>query len=238
MLFKKKAVKKAYNPIKIAHRGDTYGAPENTIYAIEEAIAKQAHAVEIDVRTCKSGEVVLMHDKSVNRTTNGQGDVSQFMLGEIKKLVVGDQERIPTLIEVLQAVNARCKVFIELKHVSTAKPVADIVRHFVRKKDWMYAQLPVISFYHQSLLVTHEECPEVHLGASVKTMPESLAAVGEYTQSKYLLPDIDELTLGFVEDAHKRGLKVIPYTCNTDQQIAKAKKLKVDGIISDRYDTI
>jgi len=92
--------------ILIAHRGGIVpDIPENSLSAFQNAIEKGAHAIEIDLRATKDGEIVIMHDETVDRTTNGNGRVSDLTLVELKKLDLGNGERIPTYEEVLQFVS-------------------------------------------------------------------------------------------------------------------------------------
>ena len=108
-------------PMVIAHRGGASLGPENSLMAIERAIALGVDAVEVDVRLSADGHVVVMHDKSVNRTTDGKGCVNGLSLAQLKKFslldAVGNKtgERIPALDEVLGLVAGRCRVLIEIK---------------------------------------------------------------------------------------------------------------------------
>jgi glycerophosphoryl diester phosphodiesterase len=91
------------SPVFIAHRGGIVpGFPENTMKAYQNAIAHGAHAIEIDLRTTKDGEIVIMHDATVDRTTNGSGNLADMTLAELKRLDLGEGEQIPTYEEVLQ----------------------------------------------------------------------------------------------------------------------------------------
>ena len=107
--------------LKISHRGACGYEPENTLASFKKAIEINADMIELDVHVCKTGEVVVIHDEKVNRTTNGKGYVSQKNLESLKKLDAGKGKKIPTLIEVLDLVNKRVKVNIELKGKKTAE---------------------------------------------------------------------------------------------------------------------
>jgi len=94
------------NVVFVAHRGAVgHGQPENTLAAFRQAIASGAEAIEIDLRGTKDGKIVVMHDATVDRTTNGRGAVADKSLDELKELDAGDGERIPTYKEVLQLVS-------------------------------------------------------------------------------------------------------------------------------------
>ena len=98
--------------LKIGHRGARGYAPENTLKSFQKAIELGVDAVELDVQLCKSGELIVMHDDTVDRTTDGSGFVKKLKLKDLKKLDAGMGERIPTLEEVLDLVNRRVKVNI------------------------------------------------------------------------------------------------------------------------------
>jgi glycerophosphoryl diester phosphodiesterase len=133
----------------IAHRGVTLEAPENTIPAIERAIALGAALVEIDPRYTKDGQIILMHDETLNRTTNGSGRVAEKDLAEIRKLDAGayyDKKysgtRVPTLSEVLQLARGKIQLYLDLKEPDPT-PVVNVVREMNAKS---YAYFRPYSF--------------------------------------------------------------------------------------------
>jgi glycerophosphoryl diester phosphodiesterase len=119
----------------IAHRGFSGRYPENTLKAFEEALKLPIDAVELDVRRTKDGVLVVIHDETVDRTTNGKGKVRDLTWSEIQKLDAGSWkgkefagERIPRLEEALQLINARVVVFLEIKEPDTAPQVVEALR--------------------------------------------------------------------------------------------------------------
>lgn len=115
----------------IAHRGEHLECPENTIPAIEKAIAAGCDWVEIDVRTTRDGKWILMHDSTVDRTTNGKGAVAGLSFAEITRLDAGvhstgfNGTRVPSFDEALEAMRGRCGVYLDAKQI----PAEQIVRH-------------------------------------------------------------------------------------------------------------
>lgn len=128
----------------IAHRGASAERPECTLAASRRAIEVGATAVEVDVRTSKDGHLVILHDKTLNRTTNGTGSVGNMTLAELKKLDAGGwfdkkyrDERIPTLPEVLKACRGKIDVLLDLKEQGDAydrKVIAAIKRYGSEKQ--------------------------------------------------------------------------------------------------------
>ena len=102
-------------PAIIAHRGDSAHAPENTLRAFRQALEKKVDGIELDVHLTADGEVVVIHDEELKRTTNGKGHVSHFTLAELRELDAGEGEKIPTLTEVLDLLDEHTFLNIELK---------------------------------------------------------------------------------------------------------------------------
>jgi glycerophosphoryl diester phosphodiesterase len=121
--------------VVISHRADHVRAPENTLAAIDDAIAAEADFVEIDVRTTKDGHLVIMHDGSVDRMTDGKGKVSQMTFEEIRKLKVFNHSRpqvtaqVPTLEEVFQKTKDHVNIYLDFKQADR-KIVADLIRKY------------------------------------------------------------------------------------------------------------
>lgn len=121
----------------IAHRGDHTQAPENTLRALENAIRAGADYVEVDLRTTRDGHIVVLHDRTVDRTTDGRGDVARMTLAEVRALVVRDPqapadappERIPTFEEMLRAAGRRMRWYLDCKEIDPAQVAETLRRH-------------------------------------------------------------------------------------------------------------
>jgi len=115
--------------VLVAHRGSVaQGYPENTLAAFRHAIANGVDAIEVDLRSTKDGEIVILHDATVDRTTNGRGRVADWTLAELRKLDAGGGERIPTYAEVLQLVSGtEVVLLVDIKESSGLDP-RDVVR--------------------------------------------------------------------------------------------------------------
>ena len=101
--------------IKVGHRGARAYEPENTLRSFKKAIELGVDAVELDVRKTKDGEIVVIHDADVKRTTDGEGLVSDLTLKEIRELKTEKDERIPTLEETFDFLDKKVKIFVELE---------------------------------------------------------------------------------------------------------------------------
>ncbi|HCV23804.1 MAG TPA: hypothetical protein DGN59_10100 [Candidatus Latescibacteria bacterium] len=141
-----------------AHRGAMCHAPENSLAAFEKAIDFGTYRIECDIRQTKDGHLVMMHDASVNRTTDGTGAVAEMSLEDLKRLRLGS-ENVPTLAESLTCVKGRCLMLLELKDEGIA---ADVVRA-VEAAD-MIGDCTLISFSEDNLLEARRANPEVLIG--------------------------------------------------------------------------
>lgn len=127
----------------IAHRGEHIENAENTLPAIEKAIALGVDFVEIDVRTTKDGRFVLMHDGNVDRMTNGKGNVHEMTFEEIRALNVRGQ-KVPTLDEALAAMRGRCGVYFDAKRIAAEDIIAALKKHDLMERAVVYGGFPLM----------------------------------------------------------------------------------------------
>ncbi len=220
-----------------AHQGASGDYPDNTLLAFEKAIEHGAEAIELDVHRCKSGEMVVIHDESVDRTTNGTGKVADLTLAELKQLDAGEGEKIPTLDETLAMLAGRVTVFVELKDTAIQE-VADSVHRAVREHGFTYDQLPVIGFDHQDLLALKITNPDIQTGLTWSERRQDIASIIMIPEAKMMgavaiNPEHTMITPELVERAHKVGLKVNTWTVNEPDDIRRMIDAGVDAIMSD-----
>ncbi|MBI4464152.1 MAG: glycerophosphoryl diester phosphodiesterase [Acidobacteria bacterium] len=214
--------------LRIGHRGAAGHAPENTLLSIQAAITLGADLVELDVRATRDGHFVLLHDGRVDRTTNGKGAVAEMTLDAIRRLDAGEEQRIPTLWEVLEAASGRVGVILEIKSPGLAEGIAATVRQSGFAGSILYA-----SFLHQELKVVREVIPSASTMALLKSgSPLSPSDLTEVHVSHVGLP-LDPLTRPRVELFHSAAFSVFVYTVNDPSDIEWVKSLGVEGIISD-----
>ncbi len=225
-------------PLRIGHRGAAGHAPENTIASFQQALDFRVDGVELDIHLCASGELIVIHDETVDRTTNGNGAVTDLTLAELKELDAGNGEKLPTLAEVFDFLDRRIMVMVEIKGDDLAKPTAKLIEQHVNQKGWRYDQFQVISFDHHQLLEIHKLNPKIHTGANIAGIPIHYAEFATHAKARAANPCINHITEAFVKDAHKRKLQVFTWTPNTHTLISKARALGVDGILSDYPDRL
>lgn len=239
----------------IAHRGGAGIFPENTLYAFQQSWKLGADVLETDVRETADGKLILMHDKTVNRTTDGEGNVSEMTLEAVKKLSAGfkfssdggqtfpfreQKITIPTLEEVFTALpDARFNIEIKQESPTIAKSLCNLIRE--RK---MTEKVVIASFSQNSLDEFRAECKEVATSASTPEITKFLAlqksGLGESfspqmsaLQTAEKFGALQIVTKDFVENAHKLNLQVHVWTINKPEDMQRLIELGVDGIMSD-----
>ena len=232
-------------PLIVAHRGSSAKAPENTLAAFSKAIDEGADAIELDVHLSKDGEMVVIHDDRLERTTDGRGYVRDWKLMELKKLSAGkwfhkkfSRERIPTLSEVLSIVDGRIGVNIEIKASSNKRTKFVLLQRCLNiVNDHRAMAISMISSFNDSIAERVKELDRsvasgiiYHPLWHVRRNPESLAMK---CHTDYLIMNRRILRKHIVNDAHLDGLRVGVYTVNTIHSCARMNRIKVDCLFSD-----
>jgi glycerophosphoryl diester phosphodiesterase len=219
--------------LRIGHRGAKGHVAENTLASFQKALEMGVDGIELDVHVCATGELVVIHDFTVDRTTNGTGEVHKMTLAELKKLKVEEQYTIPLLDEVLALVNRKCLMNIEMKGRHTAKPVSDFVDKYVKEKGWSYDDFIVSSFQREELQILSELNKNIPIGILTQASVTQAWEWAEEFSAKAIHPHYSLLTESNVKKARQAGLKVYTWTINDAEDIERIKAYDVDGIISD-----
>lgn len=215
-----------------AHRGASGHAPENTLMAVEKALALGANWVEVDVYL-SHGELVVIHDRRLARTTSGSGDVTRRELSYIRSLDAGRGEKIPFLREVMDVLAGCAGINVELKGADTAEAVTALIGEFVARKKMGYDQVLVSSFDHYQLLEVKKRDPRIPVGALMAGVPLGYARFAEEIGAASVHLHREYVNQAFVADAHRRGLHVFVYTVNQAEEIQWLRQLGVDGVFTD-----
>jgi len=218
--------------LKIGHRGAKAYEPENTLRSFTKAIELGVDAVELDARRTREGEVVVIHDAKVDKTTNGKGAVSDLTLNEIKQLVTDKGERIPTLDEALDFLDKKVKIVIELKETGLEEKVLGLIHGKGLEKNVI-----IVSFQEEALRKVRELDNEVDTGLIYVRHRNPIKAALDLG-AKYLLSLYRFTHTANIKKAHENGLKVIVWTINKQEEVPEYVKKGVDGIASDRPDIL
>ncbi len=232
----------------IAHRGFSGTAPENTLIAFKKALELDVDMIELDVRLSKDGEVVVIHDDTLNRTTNGKGKVAEVTLKELKQLDAGffstpqfAGEKIPTLREVLELVEGRAALNIELKK-------GDMGRYtLVDLADRAFQEVEKIGMLNQVLFASFERSAIERIRERNPRIPVALIYSKPWSSPREVsgerpLPVLScrgtVLTQSNVSKARQQGVKVLVWTLNTEEDMEHFLNVGVDGIITDHPDRL
>jgi glycerophosphoryl diester phosphodiesterase len=218
--------------LRIGHRGARAYEPENTIRSFKKALEIGVDAVELDVRKTKDNQLIVIHDADVKRTTDGKGLVNELTLKEIKALSTEKDEKIPTLEEVLDFLNKKVKILIELKEAGIEKQVL-----IAAKVRGLQKNVIIVSFIEEALAKIRELDSEVETGLIYAQHKNPLKTALEL-KANYLLPLYRFTHTNTVQKAHENGLKVIVWTINKPEEVAEYAKKGVDGITSDKPDIL
>ncbi len=219
--------------ILTGHRGAAKLEPENTLLSMQKAIDLGVDQIEIDVHLTRDQHLVVLHDTTVDRTTDGEGAIADFTLAEVKQLDAGKGERIPTLQEVIDLVRGKVILQIELKGPGTAAPVIQAI-----KQNSMENGVLLTSFVHDRLREARQLNPNLRLGALWADPPpdaceQAIEMGAEAIHIQHL--NIDSQ---LVEKAHAHGLKIRAWNPDTVEEIQRVIDLGVDAIGSNRPDLL
>lgn len=227
-------------PIVIAHRGASGEAPENTIGAFRLGLEQGCDGFELDVHLSKDGEIVVIHDFTVNRTTDGQGDVKDMLLSELRELDAGkwfsdafSGERIPTLKEVFDLSPPELMINVEMKG-GIGSGLEEALAELLRQSNRLGTVI-VSSFDYKGLANLKRIEPSVKIGllydlrmAYHWKLP-AVAGCEVYS----LHPGLRRIDAEDVKAVQEQGLSVFPWTVNEEEKLLQAISYGVNGIITD-----
>lgn len=221
------------------HRGAMAYAPENTMPSFELAHEMGADEIELDVQRSKDGQLVVIHDQAVERTTDGRGHVWELTFQELRALDAGSPfdarfrgARIPTLEEVLSWARGKVAVAVEIKNCpyfydGIEEQVLDCI-----VRAGMHQGVMVTSFDHPSLGRIKEMSLGLATGILFSCRPANAVELARQTGADAILPHWTFVTRDMVDHAHREGLGVNPWAVNCDEAVAQMIERKVDTLTS------
>jgi glycerophosphoryl diester phosphodiesterase len=233
----------ATSPLVIGHRGASAYAPENTLSAFLLAVEQGADGIELDAKLSADGQVMVIHDETVDRTTNGSGRIRDLTLAELKSLDAGTffssqfaGERIPTLAEVLETVGRRLLINIELTNYASPQDnltprACELVKHFHLEEHVLFS-----SFHPLNLFRAHRILPEVP--CAILAMPGrsgwwARSFLMEGLSPEAINPYYQDSTTAFLHHQAKKGRKTYIWTVNDRDEVIRFIQAGVNGIITD-----
>ena len=223
----------------IGHRGAAGHEVENTIPSIDKAISLGVDAVEVDVFLCKSGELVVFHDKNLSRLTNSNAFIESLTLDSINKIDVINNHKIPTLEEVIKFINKRVHLNIELKGLNTAKPTYELLQSLFLNKQELIDKISISSFNWEELDIIYNLDNDISTAVLTETKAIQRAInQAKKIKAKAINIDYKLLNRKVVKMIKSEYLIINAWTVNEIHQIKRMINLGVDGIITDFPDRV
>ena len=229
-------------PVVFAHRGASAYAPENTMAAFQLALEQGAQAIEFDVKLSADEEIVVIHDPTVNRTTNASGNVARLPLAALRELDAGSWfgaafrgEKIPTLHEVLAAFGQMLLLNIELTNYITpfdalVPKVVDLIQKYGVEQNILFS-----SFYPHNLVRAARLLPSVPRAQAI--WPGRAGgwqrAWGRMIDVQAEHPWLGDVNAATIENAHQHKRRIHAWTVNDPVEMRRLNALHIDGIFTD-----
>lgn len=234
----------------VAHRGASGYAPENTISAFDKAVEMKADYIEIDVQRSKDGELVVIHDTSVDRTTDGTGKVGALTFEQLRNLDAGSWkgeqftgEKIPTFDEILERYHGKIGILIELKAPELYPGIEESIAQELKERNLDKPQnekIIIQSFNFESMKKMNDLLPIVPIGvltsSKLDTTPLALQEFSTYAD--YFNPSYGIVTTDLVNHVHSLGMKISSWTVRSPESAEFLFDMGVDAIITDYPDYV
>ena len=207
----------------IGHRGAKGHAAENTLASFQKAIDLGVDMVELDIQLSLDKVPMVIHDKTVDRTTSKVGLVTDFSAKELQQL------GIPTLKEVFELVHNRCEINIEIKAFEATKSILDLIDKNTFNKD----KIVISGFDWNALQEVRFHDEDIRIGVLTETDLDLALAFAKFIKAYSIHPYYHLLTTENVQKINQKHFKIFPWTINEPEDITFVKSLNVDGIITD-----
>jgi glycerophosphoryl diester phosphodiesterase len=213
----------------MGHRGAPVDEPENTLRSFARALAVGVVAVELDVQLTKDGRLAVIHDETLDRTTNGRGPVQDFTLAEIKRLDAGRGEPVPCLEEVFDLVQGKANLFVELKQPEAAGALLDF---FQERRAFESAS--IISFWHPAVKALKEAEPRLNTGVLMVGCPADPVGLARAARANTLALNHRYVNRELVDAAHQQEIGVIVWNIDDPEILKPYLAMNLDAICTNR----
>lgn len=215
----------------MGHRGARHEKPENTLGGFKYIISLGLKAVELDIHLSQDGEIMVIHDGTLERTTNGNGAVSDHNLSFLQSLDAGQGEKIPTLKEVCDLLLPEgFEIQVEIKDPKTVSPLIEMLNGLTKEQ---LQQIIVISFDHRTIYKVKEQLPAVKTAALIDNYTLDPCSVVRAAKADGLSISIRFVDGELVDKLHAQGYEVTVWNANTKEQYEEMKKLGLDYMATD-----
>jgi glycerophosphoryl diester phosphodiesterase len=219
----------------IAHRGASAIYPENTLSAFTQALAMGAHGLELDIQCSSDGQAVVFHDDTLERITNGTGNISHHTWHDLQKLRVEEDERILSLAELFDHFAGKTTLWLEIKNAACIDELIRCIEKAVQNGSASYEQCIVIGFDSEVLHNVRTKNPHILIGYSLEHLPsqEELHTHIQTLQPAYVLPYYELASQEFVHEMAAQGIQTVVWTLNEINDSLRMQQRGVHGIITD-----
>jgi len=219
-------------PLVIGHRGAMGHETENTLASVQKAIDLEVDMIEIDIFKIKSGEIVVFHDELVDRLANATGRIEEYGISYVKQMVLDGNHSIPLLRDVLNLINNKVRLNIELKGAGTCDRVNHILKYYIEKKGWTLDNFLISSFKWDELREFRRINRDIPIAILTEGNPLDAIDIAKELNAEAINPDFEKLDLGVATKIKEAGFKIYTWTINEASDIELAKSWSVDGIIT------
>ncbi|HLD46697.1 MAG TPA: glycerophosphodiester phosphodiesterase family protein [Desulfobaccales bacterium] len=213
----------------MGHRGAPADEPENTLRSFARALAVGVAAVELDVQLTRDGRLAVIHDETLDRTTNGRGPVQDFTLAELQRLDAGRGEPVPSLEEVFDLVQGKADLVVELKQPEAAGALLDFFR--ARRP---FEAATIVSFWHPAVKALKEAEPRLNTGVLMVGCPADPVGLARAARAGTLALNFRYVTRELVDAAHQQDIMVIVWNIDDPETLQPYLAMNLDAICTNR----
>src|SRR6056297_527913 len=219
-------------PLVIGHRGAMGHETENTLASVQKALDLGVDMLEIDVFKISTGEVVVFHDQTVDRLTNGPGNIEEYNISDLSRLILDGGHKIPMLQDVLKLIDNKVALNIELKGANTADKVNHTIDFYTKSRGWSAENFIISSFNWDELRAMRKFNDSIAIAVLTEANPLDALKVATELNAVAINPYFESLDTDTVSKIKQAGFKIYTWTVNELEDIAAMKALGVDGIIT------
>jgi glycerophosphoryl diester phosphodiesterase len=205
---------------------------ENTLASIQKALDLNVDMIEIDVFKIASGEIVVFHDEKIDRLTDGSGGIESLDLVALKNLTVEGNHKIPLLSEVLDVINHKVPLNIELKGPGTSEGVMHLIKTYMENEGWTLDDFLISSFNWEELKNMRRINKDIKIAILTEDDPLDAIPIANDLNAVAINPNYLSLTRENVQEIKSQGFKVFTWTVNDTKQISNMRILGVDGVFT------
>lgn len=223
---------KRTKPIVIGHRGAMGHETENTLASIQKALDLKVDMIEIDVFKIASGEIVVFHDDTVDRLTNGKGPIEAYTFEALQQVTLIGNHHIPLLKQIIDLIDRKVPLNIELKGVDTAKEVDNILQEYI-EKGWTFNDFLISSFNWEELKIIRQLNTHIAIAVLIENdSPLEALPLAKELHAVAINPDYQFVNQKIANQIKAMGFKIYPWTVNEPKDIIQMKRMGVDGMFT------